>query len=98
MFEVFFDTIVICTLTALVILCGAGTSGYDGAALTAYAFEARLGSLGSTWFRLPCCCLHLLRLLPGIIWQNRPLLICWKSWGRYGREAKGFITFWRCCT
>lgn len=46
MFEVFFDTIVICTLTALVILCGAGTSGYDGAALTAYAFEARLGSLG----------------------------------------------------
>ena len=46
MFEVFFDTIVICTLTALVILCGAGNSGYDGAALTASAFEARLGIWG----------------------------------------------------
>ena len=39
MFEVFFDTILICTMTALVILCMTGGdaagSGYDGAALTA---------------------------------------------------------------
>lgn len=69
MFEVFFDTIVICTLTALVILCGtwqmnagqmgsgqaltgqmgggwAAVTGYDGAALTAYAFRLRLGGAG----------------------------------------------------
>lgn len=50
MFEVFFDTILICTLTALVILCitdadAAGT-GYSGAALTSYCFSARLGVLG----------------------------------------------------
>lgn len=54
MFEVFFDTIVVCTLTALVILCGqhygAGSTGLahagDGAALTAWCFSLRLGVLG----------------------------------------------------
>lgn len=52
MFEVFFDTIVICTLTALVILCviysghGGDISGADGAALTAFCFSARLGAAG----------------------------------------------------
>ena len=50
MFEVFFDTILICTMTALVILCMTGGdaagSGYDGAALTAYCFSKRLGGLG----------------------------------------------------
>lgn len=50
MFEVFFDTIVICTLTALVILCVGqvyGLSGiYDGAALTAHCFSRRLGEAG----------------------------------------------------
>ena len=50
MFEVFFDTIVICTLTALVILCmtdgDAAGSGYDGAVLTSYCFAERLGPLG----------------------------------------------------
>lgn len=54
MFEVFFDTVVICTLTALVILCiGYGNtgknivlSGSNGAALTAVCFSARLGILG----------------------------------------------------
>ena len=50
MFEVFFDTIIICTMTAFVILCmtegNAAGSGYDGAALTAYSFSRRLGGLG----------------------------------------------------
>lgn len=50
MFEVFFDTIVICTLTALVILCIQCESGIpagsDGAVLTAYCFSQKLGSLG----------------------------------------------------
>lgn len=50
MFEVFFDTILICTMTAFVILCmtegDAAGSGYDGAALTAYSFSKRLGGLG----------------------------------------------------
>lgn len=50
MFEVFFDTILICTMTAFVILCmtdgNATAPGYDGAALTAYCFSKRLGGLG----------------------------------------------------
>lgn len=50
MFEVFFDTMILCTLTALVILCVAGseTAGlpWQGAALTAWCFEKPLGILG----------------------------------------------------
>lgn len=50
MFEVFFDTVIICTMTALVILCIGEVSGMpgglDGAALTAYCFSKRLGSIG----------------------------------------------------
>lgn len=52
MFEVFFDTVVICTMTALVILCVAGGSqglyggSYDGAVLTAHCFEEALGTAG----------------------------------------------------
>lgn len=50
MFEVFFDTIVICTLTALVILCvtrGNLSGQYgDGAVLTARCFGTVLGKMG----------------------------------------------------
>lgn len=46
MFEVFFDTIVICTLTALVILCVGGAPGLDGTALTSFCFTKILGSFG----------------------------------------------------
>lgn len=50
MFEVFFDTIVICTLTALVILCvtaGAqAPQACDGAALTAWCFFQCFGKVG----------------------------------------------------
>lgn len=50
MFEVFFDTIVICTLTALVILCVQSEVGVpaeaDGAVLTAYCFSRKIGSSG----------------------------------------------------
>ncbi|MCL2055759.1 MAG: amino acid carrier protein [Oscillospiraceae bacterium] len=49
-FEVFADTIFVCTVTALVILtAGGGTlwqSGIDGAALTSAAFESVFGPLG----------------------------------------------------
>ena len=50
MFEVFFDTVVLCTLTALVILCVAGSDlfsvGISGAALAAFCFESCLGVFG----------------------------------------------------
>ena len=51
MFEVFFDTIVLCTMTGLVILCGAGTDPgelpYQGAALASWCFSSCLGRLGA---------------------------------------------------
>ncbi len=54
MFEVFFDTIVVCTLTGLVILCGlkekglsAGGTGLTGAALTSWCFSSYLGTWGA---------------------------------------------------
>lgn len=53
MFEVFFDTVILCTLTALVILCITETGGlgleaipYQGSALAAWAFKSRLGPGG----------------------------------------------------
>jgi len=48
-FEVFFDTIVICTLTALAVLTtGAHTvSGLEGVNITMYAFESVFGRFGS---------------------------------------------------
>jgi AGCS family alanine or glycine:cation symporter len=51
MFAVFLDTIVICSLTALVILCiGARwkiPTGLDGTALTAWCFSRQLGNFGA---------------------------------------------------
>ncbi len=52
MFEVFFDTIFICTLTALVILCAVGGekglagNPYDGAAMTGWCFQKIFGAWG----------------------------------------------------
>ncbi|MDD6174593.1 MAG: sodium:alanine symporter family protein [Firmicutes bacterium] len=49
-FEVFVDTVVVCTVTAAAILSsGVLTQGKTGAALTAAAFETVLGPVGS-WF------------------------------------------------
>lgn len=49
-FEVFLDTIVVCTITALVLLTANGgslwQSGMDGAPLTAAAFESAFGGFG----------------------------------------------------
>lgn len=49
-FEVFFDTILVCTLTALVILCvtkgDLNHIGYDGAALASFCFSESLGGIG----------------------------------------------------
>lgn len=47
-FEVFFDTVVMCTLTALVILTsGLWDSGLNGAALTTAAFSSAIGKYAS---------------------------------------------------
>ena len=49
MFEVFFDTILVCTVTALVILCAAARKGFpvqNGASLAVRSFSAFLGTPG----------------------------------------------------
>lgn len=49
MFEVFFDTILVCTVTALVILCAAAEKGFpvrNGASLAVRSFSAFLGAPG----------------------------------------------------
>lgn len=46
-FEVFVDTILVCSITALVIIVtGQWSSGLDGATLTLTAFETEVGSIG----------------------------------------------------
>ena len=52
-FEVFFDTIVMCTLTALIILTsGLWDSGLDGSALTIAAFSKAIGSFSSMFIAI----------------------------------------------
>jgi AGCS family alanine or glycine:cation symporter len=55
-FEVFLDTIVVCTLTALVLLTAGGgrlwQAGQDGAPLTAAAFSSVFGSFGGRFIAL----------------------------------------------
>jgi AGCS family alanine or glycine:cation symporter len=52
-FEVFIDTIVCCTLTALVILTTSSTtSGLDGAALVIKAFSSNFGSYGGLFITI----------------------------------------------
>lgn len=52
-FEVFFDTLVICTITAFVILTsGLLDSGYEGVALTVKCFESGFGSIGGIVFAI----------------------------------------------
>lgn len=80
MFEVFFDTILICTMTALVILCMTGGdaagSGYDGAALTAYCFSKRLGSLGEYLVSLAMMLFAFATII---------------AWFYLGRQAAGYL-------
>lgn len=46
-FEVFVDTFIVCTITALIIIVtGQWSSGLDGATLTLHAFETGTGTLG----------------------------------------------------
>ncbi len=78
MIEVFIDTIVICTMTALVILLsGVDTAAYHGAALTAAAYTE---CLGRTAGYLIAVCITLFAFAT---------VICWSY---YGSVALGYLT------
>ena len=77
--EVFLDTIVICTMTALVILCSGIPIPYGtdvGAALTSNAFCSVYGSWASVFLSLALCCFAFATVL---------------GWGLYGARCAGYL-------
>ena len=77
--EVFLDTVVICTMTALVILCSGVPIPYGediGAALTARAFCAVYGNWASVFLTLALSCFAFATVL---------------GWGLYGVRCAGFL-------
>ena len=78
-FEVFIDTIVICTLTALVILCSGTDIAYGqaaGADLTINGFVATYGNWISIFTAVALCCFAFSTIL---------------GWGLYGSRCVGFL-------
>lgn len=78
-FEVFVDTIVICTLTALVILCSGVPVGYGeaaGAELTISGFTATYGGWVSIFTAVAMCCFVFSTII---------------GWGLYGTRCIEFL-------
>jgi len=78
-FEVFVDTIVICTLTALVILCSGVSVGYGeaaGAELTISGFTATYGGWVSIFTAVAMCCFAFSTII---------------GWGLYGTRCIEFL-------
>ena len=78
-FEVFVDTIIICTLTALVILCGNESIAYGtdaGAALTISGFTATYGNWVSIFTAVAMCCFAFSTIL---------------GWGLYGARCIEYL-------
>ena len=78
-FEVFMDTIIICTLTALVILCSGTPVAYGqaaGAELTISGFTCTYGNWVSIFTAVALCCFAFSTIL---------------SWGLYGARCVEFL-------
>ena len=78
-FEVFVDTIVICTLTALVILCSGVSVGYGeaaGAELTISGFTSVYGGWVSIFTAVAMCCFAFSTII---------------GWGLYGTRCMEFL-------
>lgn len=76
-FEVFVDTIIICSLTALAILTsGLHESGLNGAALTTSAFSSVLGNVGGLILSLSLMCFAFSTII---------------GWSHYGEYSLGFL-------
>ena len=78
-FEVFADTIVICTLTALVILCSGTSVNYGqaaGAELTISGFTLTYGGWASLFTAVALCCFAFSTII---------------GWGLYGSRCIGYL-------
>mgnify|MGYP000397351883 FL=1 len=79
-FEVFTDTIVICTLTALVILCSGTPVGYGeaaGAELTISGFTSTYGNWVSIFTAIALCCFAFSTII---------------GWGLYGSRCMEYLS------
>lgn len=77
-FEVFIDTIVICTITGIVVVLGGiYTDGLTGGALTAASFSALVGPWGGTFVRIALLLFALSTIL---------------GWSYYGETCWGYLT------
>ena len=79
-FEVFMDTIVVCTMTALVILCSGASVNYGqaaGAELTISGFTAVYGEWVSIFTAVAMCCFAFSTIL---------------GWGLYGARCMEFLS------
>ncbi len=78
-FEVFVDTIIICTLTALIVITsGLYTSGdLSGAALTAQAFSKGFGNGGNIFLSIALICFAFSTII---------------GWSYYGERCLGYLT------
>ena len=77
-FEVFIDTIIICTITGLVVvIAGIHTEGLTGGALTAASFAAVIGPFGGTFVRIALLLFALSTIL---------------GWSYYGEVCWGYLT------
>lgn len=89
-FEVFADTLLVCTFTAMIVLTSGGLwrSGADGSALTAAAFRMGLGQAGEWIVALSLACFAL------------ATLFCWGYYGERGVVAltggsRGWVLVYR---
>ena len=79
-FEVFTDTILICTLTAMVILCSGVSVGYGadaGAELTISGFTATYGNWISVFTAIALCCFAFSTII---------------GWGLYGARCMEYVS------
>ena len=79
-FEVFTDTILICTLTAMVILCSGVSVGYGadaGAELTISGFTATYGNWVSVFTAIALCCFAFSTII---------------GWGLYGARCMEYLS------
>ena len=86
-FEVFIDTIVICTLTALVILCSGVPIGYGeaaGAELTILGFTSTYGSWVSIFTAVAMCCFAFSTIIG--VFENI-IASCMDKWGISRKKA-----------
>ncbi len=79
-FEVFVDTIIVCTLTALVIITsGAMESGENGAALTTLAFESTLGSFAGIFISISITLFAFSTIISWSFYGEKSIEYLWKN-------------------